>query len=111
MVKHLTSQKAFELIQNHGAILIDVREVDEFKQEHIPGALFLPLSGLSEDSFSAQDIDGSKTLIVQCRSGARSARACSFLEAFADNTEIYNLEGGILGWKQDGFPTNVSPNQ
>ncbi len=52
------------------------------------------------------DIPKDKTVVVMCRSGARSARACQFLESEGwDSDKLLNLEGGILRWAEDVDPS------
>lgn len=84
--------------------LIDVREQDEWDESHIEGATLIPKSTLpgNLDKFPT-DLD--TTIILQCRSGKRSLDVALMLlnEGY---TELYNLEGGILAWKEKGYPTN-----
>jgi rhodanese-related sulfurtransferase len=42
-------------------------------------------------------------LVMVCRSGARSAQACMFLQQHGFSN-VYNLRGGMMGWVQSGFP-------
>lgn len=84
------------------AVLVDVREPHEFAVEHIPGAALVPLS-----RFEPGQVPGhvGKRLILSCRSGQRSYTAGTRMIA-AGHGPVYNLEGGILHWKQAGFPTS-----
>lgn len=83
-----------------GVALLDVRNRDEYAQEHIAGSLNIPLIELAKrvDELPKQPI------LVQCASGTRSAIACSLLSA-ARIAELNNFQGGIQAWKQAGFPT------
>lgn len=74
--------------------LIDVREKEEFAEVHIPGAVNIPLSELSH---RIQEIDRDKELILVCRSGNRSAKACEYL-SFLGFDKINNMAGGMLEW-------------
>ena len=58
--------------------IIDVREVDEVMAGKIPSAIHIPL-GLLE--YRMSELDKSKEYIIVCRSGARSGRACQFVES------------------------------
>ncbi len=81
-------------------VLVDCREQDEWDNGHIPGALFIPLSEL-EDRFT--QLKPNDEIIMQCRSGVRSLKACQFLLE-QDFENLTNLEGGILDWESKGFP-------
>jgi adenylyltransferase/sulfurtransferase len=77
-------------------LLLDVREPDEHEQARIPGARLLPLGQLEARLSEIADWKD-RTVVVHCRSGARSARACRILlqQGFAD---VWNLAGGIEAW-------------
>ncbi|MFM7668730.1 MAG: rhodanese-like domain-containing protein [Bacteroidota bacterium] len=80
--------------QNVDFQLIDVREVHEYEEANIGGHL-IPLG---EIPTRYNEISKEKQVIMQCRSGARSANAAMFLEQNYGYTNLYNLEGGILAW-------------
>lgn len=82
------------------AIVIDVREHREYAHEHIEGSTLIPLSTLHPGALP--DSNGQK-LVMLCRSGNRSMFACLKLGGAA-SAEIYNLDGGIQGWKMQGLP-------
>ncbi len=75
-------------------ILLDVRQPEEYRSGHLPGAVFMPLPDLIE---KAGELDSSKSVLAYCRSGSRSRAAAAFLlsEGFS---KVYSLEGGILAW-------------
>ncbi|WP_270088864.1 rhodanese-like domain-containing protein [Sphingobacterium sp. SYP-B4668] len=79
--------------------LIDVRETFEYEVSNL-GGLNIPLSGILIES---DKIAKDKPVIVQCRSGKRSAQAVMVLEQQGfDN--LANLQGGILAWKEEIDP-------
>ena len=79
--------------------LIDVRETFEYEVSNLGGEN-IPLSGIMIES---DKIATDKPVIVQCRSGKRSAAAIAQLQTLGfDN--LYNLEGGILAWKEKFDP-------
>lgn len=84
--------------------LIDVREPVEHAEMHIPAAKLIPLGQLEK---RAQEIDRGVPVIVMCRGGKRGAEAMSQLKALGF-TDVRNLEGGILAWKQAGLPLATS---
>lgn len=73
--------------------LIDVREPFEYEMSNINGEN-IPLAGVT---IEADKISRDKPVIMQCRSGARSASALQQLEKLGYNN-VYNLKGGILAW-------------
>lgn len=78
-------------------IVIDVREEDEYREGHIPGALCKPLSTLKEHIEELRDTR--KDVYVYCRSGQRSSAACRILKE-QGISHIYNI-GGIIHWMYD----------
>ena len=74
--------------------LIDVREVEEVQDGHIPGIVNIPL-GLLE--FRMHELDKNTPYIMVCRSSARSGRATAFLEA--QGYDVTNMVGGMLAWE------------
>jgi rhodanese-related sulfurtransferase len=85
--------------------LIDVREPAEFESANLKGEL-IPLSSVPQN---VDKISKGKKVVVHCRSGKRSANAITFLENNHGYTNLYNLAGGILAWKDKIDPSlNVS---
>lgn len=75
--------------------LLDVRQPKEYKREHLPGAILIPMRELLDRQ---DELDPDKTILVYCASGVRSKAACKFLQAegFA---KVYNINGGIKKWQ------------
>ncbi|MBC7653437.1 MAG: rhodanese-like domain-containing protein [Oligoflexus sp.] len=73
--------------------LIDVREPFEYEMSNIEGEN-IPLAGIV---IEADKISKDKPVVMQCRSGARSAAAINQLQNLGYNN-LYNLKGGILAW-------------
>lgn len=94
----ITATQANEAIAA-GATVLDVREIEEFEAGHIFGAISLPLSTIV-DECQRTEIKG--YVIVNCRSGARSARATSFLRTLG--IDAVNLTGGVIAWVHAGLP-------
>ena len=82
------------LNQKEDITILDVREVDEFQEGHIEGALNAPLSTLDKEY---EQLDSSKRYYVICQGGMRSERACQFLEA--EGFDVINVEGGMNQWQ------------
>ncbi|MCG0455650.1 rhodanese family protein [Enterobacter cloacae complex sp. ECC445] len=84
-----------------GAILIDIRDSDEYAREHIPAARLVPLETLP-GGLNAQ---AGETVIFHCQSGARTSGNADRLAQAAAPARAFVVEGGIQGWKQAGLPT------
>jgi rhodanese-related sulfurtransferase len=85
------------------ALMVDVREPDEFAREHIAGAHSLPQGQLDRESLPPSD---GRRIVLHCASGARSRRACEQLQA-GGGERLFQLEGGIAAWKRAGLPLVV----
>jgi rhodanese-related sulfurtransferase len=80
-----------------GALLVDVRQPDEYEAGHVPTARLVPLDVVS-DRLDAFTSDGE--VLVICRSGARSRAACEFL--VEEGVAAVNVAGGTLAWLASG---------
>ena len=89
------------------AVLVDVREHAEYSAESINYARNLPLSQLTIDNAHVLD-HRHKKLVIHCHSGSRSMTACEKLIGDDASYDIWNLEGGILAWKEAGLPVTAS---
>ena len=94
---------------DEGAVLVDIRERDEFARERVPGARNLPLSGLSSARDGGVTADA-KAVIFHCRSGNRTQLNAARL-ADAARCQAYLLEGGLDAWKKAGLPVAVDTRQ
>jgi len=83
---------------NRGATIVDVREVDEYVEAHVPGVRLIPLGSIPDalDSLSRDE-----TIYVICRSGARSLRAADML--LANGLDAVSVSGGTMAWIQRGL--------
>ena len=100
----ITVEEARALLESGEAVMIDVREQDEWDAARIEGTQFAPLSQMPQ-AWDALDLPKDKTIIVQCKSGGRSGRVCEYVGPHAkDGQPVVNLEGGIMAWHQAGYP-------
>lgn len=90
------------MINREDAIVIDVRDQDEWDSGHIANARHIPLSKLDERLHEVEKYK-QRTVLVNCRSGHRSGMAASRMRK-AGFEKVFNLEGGILAWQQAGLP-------
>ena len=81
------------------AVILDVRESDEYAGGHIPGAVLLPVGTIDADTASSAIGEKDTTVLVYCRSGNRSKRAAATL-AQLGYTAVYEF-GGIQDWPYD----------
>jgi len=101
-MKEITVEELKKMIDNAEDFqLIDVRESFEYEVSNLNGEN-IPLSGIIIES---DKIATDKPVIVQCRSGKRSAAAIMQLEQQLGYENLYNLEGGILAWKEKIDPS------
>ena len=83
--------------------VIDVREFSEIAHGIIPGAEAMPLATVP---LRTQDMHPDEKMVFVCRSGARSAQACAFLQQ-QGYQNVYNLRGGMIDWAANGLPATT----
>jgi adenylyltransferase/sulfurtransferase len=81
--------------------VIDVREPNEYQINRIPGSTLLPLGEVPR---RYAELDPGEEYVMQCKVGARSAKAAAFLRSVGF-TRVLNLQGGILAWIDEVDPT------
>ena len=98
----VSTTEATHLINREDALIVDVREPNEFAAGHVLGAKNLPLVRLEA---SGADLAKKKErpLIVYCDGGERSAKALATLKK-QGFTRVANLSGGLGAWQQAGLP-------
>ena len=101
-IKEVDSIPALQLINHKNALVLDVRENDEYKSGHVLNAIHIPLGKLKGrigELLKYQD----RPIVVVCRSGNRSATACAILgkQGFA---QAHNLAGGVVAWQKANLP-------
>ena len=80
------------------AVIVDVREADEWAAGHAPNAVHIPLSDLPARLGELPDTDD--TIPIVCRSGGRSGRAVAWLAQ--QGFDVANVEGGMRAWHSAG---------
>jgi rhodanese-related sulfurtransferase len=107
-VATVTVEEAAAWLQSGEAILIDVREADEFAAARIDGAILAPLSQMPA-AWEALDLPADRKIIVQCLKGGRSHQVCAFVGPTGpDGQPLFNLTGGIQAWHAAGLPVVVA---
>ena len=92
--------EALETAMAQGALVVDVRQPDEYEAGHVPGAVLVPLGEVPDHVDQFRPPSGSGTVYVICRSGARSMRACEFVTQHG--IDAVNVAGGTLAWVAAG---------
>lgn len=94
--------EAVSLINHKNAVVVDVRSNDDFNKGHIINAINIPLERLEQDSKKLAKYK-EKPVIIYCRTGQTSQKACKHLEKENFNF-IHNLRGGLMTWERDNLP-------
>ena len=98
-LEEITATELNDLIKNNAEVqLIDVREPYEVEIAHIPNARLIPLG---EVVARAKEIDSSRTAIIHCKGGVRSAKAIKALQENGFTGRLINLKGGIGAWSDE----------
>jgi SulP family sulfate permease len=104
-LKHLSVVEFEDGVAEAGerALLIDVREPEEYARGHLPNSRLLPLRNLVG---KIEDLPRNRPVFLVSRSGRRSTRAMRLLidKGFE---EVFNLKGGVLSWMARGRPLEV----
>ncbi|MCU0810635.1 MAG: rhodanese-like domain-containing protein [Thiobacillaceae bacterium] len=103
-VEQADTLKATRLF-NDDALVLDVREDKEYAAGHIPKAKHIPLGQLGKRMQELEKFKG-KPILVTCRSGHRSGRACGMLKKAGFET-VYNQAGGIIAWERANLPVTT----
>jgi len=101
----VSTTDAVRLINQEKAVLIDVREPDEFAAGHAAGARNVPLGTLD----GAKGLPSNKAvpLVVMCATGARASRAAAQLRK-AGHASVHALAGGTAAWREASLPIEKS---
>lgn len=98
--KEISPAELKEILDRGEALVVDVREEDEFVQGHIPGAVNVPLSTFSIDRLPASP---GKRLVLNCLGGKRSGMALDQCNTARANVDTH-LAGGFGAWAKAGLP-------
>ena len=90
-------------LKTRAAVLVDIREPDEFARSHVPGAISRPLSSFESAHLR---IEPGADVIFTCRTGMRTGANCDRLAAAVDG-DAFVLEGGLDAWSKAGLPLAV----
>jgi rhodanese-related sulfurtransferase len=96
--------KEIQQINQQGALIVDIRERDEFCREHIPDAISLPLSEILAGAKLAGS-SPAQPVIFHCQAGSRTRQNADALTRLAEPARVILMDGGINAWNQAGLPT------
>ncbi|MEC8455420.1 MAG: rhodanese-like domain-containing protein [Pseudomonadota bacterium] len=103
-VAPVTVEEAAAWLQSGEAVLIDVREADEFAAARIDGAILAPLSAMPA-AWQALDLPADRKIVVMCLKGGRSHQVCAYVGPTGpEGQPLFNLTGGIQAWAAAGLP-------
>ncbi|MCC6382440.1 MAG: rhodanese-like domain-containing protein [Dehalococcoidia bacterium] len=98
--------EAKEKLDRGEAVMVDVREPDEYVEVHAQGVRLIPVNTVINEVAQIRDFAGGKEVLFICRSGQRSALAAEYATAAGlDELPLANVEGGTLAWVEAGLPT------
>ncbi len=93
-------REAKQMLEDGGAVFIDVREPGEYAEGHAIGTKLIPLNSV----FGRQsELPEDRDLLFICKMGQRSALAAEYAAA-AGRTRLFNVEGGTEAWREAGLP-------
>ena len=98
-VPHISPREAARLAETSGALLVDIREPDEYRAQRIVSAVLRPLSALE---FMPPEADPAAPMVFFCHSGRRANDNEALIKARGQNVSI--MDGGIAAWKEAGLP-------
>ncbi len=97
MIHLLEPEDLKKWTSNNEVSIIDVREQSEYNESSIDGSILIPLATLTIEKVREIAKNGKK-IVIHCKSGGRSLRACQMLMEYDNELDVYNLEGGITAW-------------
>ena len=98
----LSPQAATNMVNRQEAVIVDLRDEDEFRKGHIAGSVNIPYGKIGERAGELKD-HKEKPVILVCKVGTHASLAGRTLkgQGFID---LYRMRGGIQGWRNDNLP-------
>jgi len=88
-----------------GAVVVDVREPDEYVAGHVPGAVLMPLAMVP---LRHAELPQGQPVYLVCQTGGRSFTAATWLAQ--QGYDVRNVSGGTSDWMSSGFPVTKGRN-
>lgn len=96
-MKLINAKDFYEKLKDKNSVLIDIREVDEYKEGHLKGAENIPMGSIPfKLGYLEKLLSEGKDILIYCHSGARSRNLSLWLNA--REISVYDLAGGIASW-------------
>src|SRR6202048_4142212 len=112
-IREVDTGGAEEALARPGAVVLDVREADEYEQGALPGAVHIP-RGFLESQVEGKVADRDAAIVVYCAGGTRSAFAAETLGELG-YSNVVSMAGGFNKWKDEGrawrTPASLTPEQ
>jgi rhodanese-related sulfurtransferase len=102
VIRNVSVEEFAKLAGNKTNLVLDVRTPKEYSAGHIPGAKLIDFNAPDFEEKIA-GLDKSKTYLIHCAAGGRSAKACKQMEGLGF-TNLINLAPGFRGWEKAGKP-------
>ena len=103
-IKPVTAVELPQLMNHEGAVVLDVGEPTEFKKGHIPRALNVPISQLSNDLGRLEKYRNKGTpIVLSSRTNQQASRAAAILKKH-NFSNLYTLSGGLGSWEKENLP-------
>lgn len=98
--------EAKEKLEKGEAVMVDVRNPDEYAEVHAKGVKLVPVNSVITQAAAIREYAGNKEVLFICKSGQRSALAAEYATAAGiDDLPLFNVEGGTMAWVEAGYPT------
>jgi phage shock protein E len=101
-IRNVAVDEFAKLAESKTNLVLDVRTPKEYSAGHIPGAKLIDFNAPDFEEKVAK-LDKSKTYLIHCAAGGRSAKACKKMETLGF-TNLVNLAPGFRGWEKAGKP-------
>ncbi|MDP6102783.1 MAG: rhodanese-like domain-containing protein [Dehalococcoidia bacterium] len=99
----ISLDEAKAMIDSGNAVVIDVRQSDEWASGHVTGAIHIPVDDVLA---RIEELPAEKDLLFICAMGVRSGLACEMAAAMnLDTDRLFNIEEGVPAWIQKNLPT------
>jgi rhodanese-related sulfurtransferase len=104
-IKEIDSERLASWLEEDAASLrlVDVRSMSEIAQGVLAGAEAMPMHLIP---LRFGELDKNTRIVFYCRTGARSAQVCAFLQQQGFD-QVINLAGGIVDWHRRGYPIEL----